>query len=95
MLNRDSCLSTWPHYSGVHLRCSWAQCKRALTYARHKDKLRTGRRSNSPPSCRLRDIGWRNMGLPATAESGDSFGVQTHVFYWRFEPFGNGYIAYG
>ncbi|GBL82791.1 hypothetical protein AVEN_106326-1 [Araneus ventricosus] len=77
MLNRDSSInSTWPHCSGIQLRCSRAQCNRALTCAGDKGTQTTGRRANSPPSCNLCDTVWRDMGLPTAAES----------FYWRFDP---------
>ncbi|GBN51326.1 hypothetical protein AVEN_126119-1 [Araneus ventricosus] len=48
MLNRDSAVkSTWPHCSGVQLRCSRAQCNRALTCAGTKHQAETtGRRAN-------------------------------------------------
>ncbi|GBN79343.1 hypothetical protein AVEN_88490-1 [Araneus ventricosus] len=73
MLNRDSSVkSTWPHCSGVQLRCSRTQCNRALTCAGDKGTQTTGRRANSPPSCSLRDTVWRDMGLPAAAESCDA-----------------------
>ncbi|GBO04697.1 hypothetical protein AVEN_19397-1 [Araneus ventricosus] len=73
MLNRETSVkSTWPHYSGVQLRCSRAQCNRDLMYAGYKGTQTTGRRTNSPPSCSLRDTVWWDMGLPAAAESCDA-----------------------
>ncbi|GBL94927.1 hypothetical protein AVEN_187446-1 [Araneus ventricosus] len=73
MLNRDSSVkSTWPHFSGVQLRCSHAQCNRALTCIGDKGTQTTGRRANRPSSCSQRDTVWRNMGLPAGAESCDA-----------------------
>ncbi|GBN32469.1 hypothetical protein AVEN_182210-1 [Araneus ventricosus] len=54
--------STWPHCSGVQLRCSRAQCNCALTYSGDKRTQTTGRRANSPHSCNLRDTVWRDMG---------------------------------
>ncbi|GBN51101.1 hypothetical protein AVEN_131201-1 [Araneus ventricosus] len=72
MLNRDSSVkSTWAHCSGVQLRCSRGQCKSALTCAGEKGTQTTGRRANSPPSCSLRDTVWRDMVLPAAAETCD------------------------
>ncbi|GBM05966.1 hypothetical protein AVEN_80560-1 [Araneus ventricosus] len=56
MLNRDSSIkSTWSHSSRVQVRCSRAQCNRALTCAVDKGTQTTVRRANSPPSCSLRD----------------------------------------
>ncbi|GBO27535.1 hypothetical protein AVEN_205190-1 [Araneus ventricosus] len=73
MLNRDSSVKgTFPHCSGVQLRCSRAQCNRALTCAGDKGTQTTGRRANNPPSCSLRDTVWRDMVLPAAAESCDA-----------------------
>ncbi|GBO07991.1 hypothetical protein AVEN_14120-1 [Araneus ventricosus] len=73
MLNRDSSVnSTWPHCSGVQLRCSRVQCNRALTYAGDKGTQTTVRRANSPLLCCLYDTVWRDMGLPAAAESCDA-----------------------
>ncbi|GBM59945.1 hypothetical protein AVEN_4011-1 [Araneus ventricosus] len=73
MLNGDSSVkSTWPHFSGVHLRCSPAECNRALTCTRDKGTQTTGRRMNSPPSCSLRYTVWRDMDLPAASESCDA-----------------------
>ncbi|GBM21277.1 hypothetical protein AVEN_149864-1 [Araneus ventricosus] len=70
MLNRDSSVkSTWPHCSGVQLRCSRAQCNGALKCAGNRGTQTTGRRENSPPSCSLRYTVWRDMGLSAAAES--------------------------
>ncbi|GBM39127.1 hypothetical protein AVEN_162646-1 [Araneus ventricosus] len=45
---------------------------RALTCAGDKSTQTAGRRANSPPSCSLRDTFWRDMGLPAAAESCDA-----------------------
>ncbi|GBN54777.1 hypothetical protein AVEN_124709-1 [Araneus ventricosus] len=83
MLNRDSSVkSTWTHCSGVQLQCSRAQCNRALTCAGDKGTHTTGRRANSPPSCSLRDTVWRDMGLPAAADSCDSSCRSVSVL-WR------------
>ncbi|GBN93973.1 hypothetical protein AVEN_212311-1 [Araneus ventricosus] len=109
MLNRDSSVKTTALLSN-----------RSLTYAGDKGTQTTGRRANSPPSCSLRDTVWRDIGLPAAAESCEPAvallvssgvwhiatgsdrlplwrfsGVQTQVFYRRFDPFGNGSTAYG
>ncbi|GBM80789.1 hypothetical protein AVEN_225037-1 [Araneus ventricosus] len=73
MSNRDSSVkSTWPHCCGVQLRCSRAQCNRALTRAGDKGTQTTGRRARSPPSCSRRDSVCRGMGLPAATESCDA-----------------------
>ncbi|GBN80664.1 hypothetical protein AVEN_83852-1 [Araneus ventricosus] len=73
MLNRDSSvISTWPHCSDVPLRCSRAQRTRHLTYAGDKGTQTTVRPANSPLSCSLQDTVWRDMGLPAAAESCDA-----------------------
>ncbi|GBN00186.1 hypothetical protein AVEN_3442-1 [Araneus ventricosus] len=56
MLNRDSSVkSTWPHCSGVQLRCSLAHCNRALTCAEDRGTQTKDRRTDSLPSCSLRD----------------------------------------
>ncbi|GBN74570.1 hypothetical protein AVEN_32019-1 [Araneus ventricosus] len=73
MLNRDSSVkSMWPHCSGVQLQCSRAQCNRALTCTGDKGTQTTGRRTNNPPSCSLRDTVWWDMGLNAAAENCDA-----------------------
>ncbi|GBM60029.1 hypothetical protein AVEN_147592-1 [Araneus ventricosus] len=59
--------STWPHCSGVQLRCSRVQCNSALKCAGDKGTQTTGCHANSPPSCSLRDTFWRDMGLSAAA----------------------------
>ncbi|GBM75721.1 hypothetical protein AVEN_92724-1 [Araneus ventricosus] len=73
MLNRDSSVkSTWSHCFGVQLRCSRAQCNRALTCSGDKGTQTIGCRANSPTSCSLRDTVWRDMGLLAAAENCDA-----------------------
>ncbi|GBM61851.1 hypothetical protein AVEN_265498-1 [Araneus ventricosus] len=57
MLNRDSSVkSTWPHCSGVQLRCSRAQHNRALMCAGDKGTQTEGRRANSAVC--LTQFGW-------------------------------------
>ncbi|GBL76690.1 hypothetical protein AVEN_53385-1 [Araneus ventricosus] len=73
ILNRDSSVkSTWPHCSGVQLRCSRGQCNCALTCAGDKGTQTTGIREKNPSSCSLLDTICRDMGLPAAAGSSDT-----------------------